>query len=775
MTINSSGWRAALIHVFCGRGNKRLLVIASGLLACCFGTQHTATADPLEFRFLGSDFSYWGAIYSGHGGPSETDPNPRIFVFTPPQAFPTKFVSETNLYETWSGEPFTAGTNFPFDARASRDWPNMTNGFFIIQGCGNTSTDTVAVNIELTPDYRLWQMPPGSTPADAVQVAINYWKTNGALPNANFLTADTPIKFHATGGYYDGGTYTLPAAVGYAAASPPGGDAHNQSAISDFILAVDWGNDLLTNREFMIFHMQMLASGGGGYECLSLPNQCMQWLGQPDVLAFENHVISSLLSQIASGEAFMKGALPEQLFLYDFSMEHTLQPFKTLPTLLQGFLPAVDPAEVDQYDAGMEDGLPTASYDARMGGNACGPMSLMMALNAAGSDTYDINEVYANTMQHPPANGIDNSFLWPRAKAWLEGKAIYENESGGIPFPSPRAGHLPVDYLQQKGGKLTAWNKVDALLGKKQPVVLRTDLGAGDIPGSGHVILLLGKGSSDRVAELYGTSGDYYVVADPAGHFIANPKAGKHYLRAEQLTDQMVGINYGGWFAMYPSELVRARITIAEVESGITNYIPMVRALTIGASFSSALQLQAKSPVAIMVTDPAGKQTGVQPDGTVVEGIPESSYEPPAGDSEDGNFIDPTGPKTVRIDTPMAGTYTIDLTGTNAGNYTLEAMQAGTNGGLATNTFTGSITPGQKVTYQFTAVPSGPPPLLSALHGNALGLFWTTNYAGYTLQSNGNLSNPNGWSAVGGVSDNGAFNVHTNSNPTGMRFYRLTK
>jgi len=175
-----------------------------------------------------------------------------------------------------------------------------------------------------------------------------------------------------------------------------------------------------------------------------------------------------------------------------------------------------------------------------------------------------------------------------------------------------------------------------------------------------------------------------------------------------------------------------------------------------------------------MVTDPAGKQTGVQPDGTVVDGIPQSAYESPVGDGEDGTEVDPTGPKTVRIDSPMAGTYTIDITGTNAGSYALVAMQGGSDGGnLGSNGFTGTISPGQKMTYQFTAIPSGPPPLLSTLQGRSLGLFWTTNYVGYTLQANGDLADPNGWSTVGGVTVNGAFNVLTNPSPTGTRFYRL--
>jgi hypothetical protein len=282
------------------------------------------------------------------------------------------------------------------------------------------------------------------------------------------------------------------------------------------------------------------------------------------------------------------------------------------------------------------------------------------------------------------------------------------------------------------------------------------------------VVLLLGKGHSQNIAQLHGTSGDYYIMGDPAGHYYANSGNGQHYKTVELLQLQWQSINYGGWFAMYPAEKFRTRIT--------KNGVPLVRAMTIGAPFNSFLELQAQSPVTIMVTDPLGNQTGIQTNGPVLAAVPQSSYQPADNDSEDGGSVDPTGPKTVRIESPMAGTYRIDLTGTNGGTYTLVSRQFDAGGTLlGTNRFAGSILPGQQVTYFVTAAPSGPPPLLSAPQDNAVRLFWPTNYEGFTLQTTGNLADTNSWVVAGGVFVAGGFNVSTNAVLGGSRFFRLKK
>jgi hypothetical protein len=282
------------------------------------------------------------------------------------------------------------------------------------------------------------------------------------------------------------------------------------------------------------------------------------------------------------------------------------------------------------------------------------------------------------------------------------------------------------------------------------------------------VILLLGKGHSDNLAQLYGTSGDYYVVADPAGHFYADTDSQKHYKTVETLQDENLAINYAGWFAMYPLERMRTRITL--------DGVPVVRALTIGFPFSSHLEIQAQSPVTMTVTDPIGNQSGIETNGAVLEGIPQSTYEAAVADSEDGGFVDPDGPKTVRIDAPMAGTYRVDLIGTNSGPYTLVWHESDSNGTqLGTNSYTGTISPGQHVTYFINAAPVGPPPLLLAQQGAGIQLFWPTNYTGFSLQTTANLNDPNSWTSVSGVSVVGGFNVASTPLSAGSHFYRLKK
>jgi hypothetical protein len=175
-----------------------------------------------------------------------------------------------------------------------------------------------------------------------------------------------------------------------------------------------------------------------------------------------------------------------------------------------------------------------------------------------------------------------------------------------------------------------------------------------------------------------------------------------------------------------------------------------------------------------MVTDSLGNQTGLQTNGMVLEAIPNSSYEPAMADSEDESIIDPTGPKTVRIDTPMAGTYRVDLTGTDSGPYTLDWQQINANGTpVGTNTYTGTVSSDQVITYFINAVPTGPPPLLFTLQANALVLFWPTNYAGFTVQANANPTDSKGWAPIGAPSASGAFNFVTNPIGTANEFFRL--
>jgi hypothetical protein len=124
----------------------------------------------------------------------------------------------------------------------------------------------------------------------------------------------------------------------------------------------------------------------------------------------------------------------------------------------------------------------------------------------------------------------------------------------------------------------------------------------------------------------------------------------------------------------------------------------------------------------------------------------------------------------------MAGTYRVDLVGTNSGPYTFVSRQLDANGViLGTNSFSGTISPGQQVTYFVTAFPSDPPPLLATRQPNAIRLFWPTNYTGFIVQTTTTPAQSNSWVAAGGVSVEGEFNVLTNPLSSGLRLFRLKK
>jgi hypothetical protein len=67
-------------------------------------------------------------------------------------------------------------------------------------------------------------------------------------------------------------------------------------------------------------------------------------------------------------------------------------------------------------------------------------------------------------------------------------------------------------------------------------------------------------------------------------------------------------------------------------------------------------------------------------------------------------------------------------------------------------------------------------PLLTITHTatNSVIVSWPSPSSGFVLQQNGNVGNPNGWSAFGGtVSDNGTTRSVTISPPAGNLFFRL--
>jgi hypothetical protein len=302
------------------------------------------------------------------------------------------------------------------------------------------------------------------------------------------------------------------------------------------------------------------------------------------------------------------------------------------------------------------------------------------------------------------------AFMYSRASAWLAG---HEQFTAGepartvdLPFTPP----FPPDVL---GGKSVAqigpfttsasiasgWDLVDFHLVAGTAVLLRTDLSTktDGSPGGGHIILVLGLGNSDYIRDAYGLSGDYYIVSDPAGHYFASQAGAQHYGREEELQHLCIGINHGGWFAIYPKELLQARIT---ANDGTTR-----RLLGLTLFHTGFLMATAHSPLTLVLTDPQGRRTGVRPDGSLLEEIPGAAYQPSEGEDQatGERVVVPEGPQSILVTGQAPGLYRLDVVGTGHGPYTIDWSHAGPDGTiLSRRTESGTISPGERKAMFFT-------------------------------------------------------------------------
>ncbi len=572
----------------------------------------------------------------------------------------------------------------------------------------------------------------GSVLADStvsVSVLSNEGKTLSEAVADSFLglpplggpIVDVEVNFVIQGGAMAGRTMRLKGKMGSglqtrASTRPTAGITDAQ-----LTLALDWGRDIHGESQKVLIQFQ----GGAGVftednTVLPLSEVASSLLGVPSTFAYVQGILGSYQSQLASQSLRLMGAVPELLVLYDYSVTHTVSPESTIAAAV--FPDNNDSLKayhryINQYDSGTDDGLP--SRYGKPGGNACGPTALRMALSTRGL-RHTATTVYGNTMEKglEVAEDETNAFHWNRAQDWLNGNTHTFPRFGpasGLPIGT-RAYYLPGTNASQVAA---AWARIDGLLTAQdhQPVLLRTDLTTGSGRGNGHVILLLGKGHSDTVRDAYGLSGEYYVVGDPAGHFFANDQ-GNHYGRITNLMSECVGINYGGWFGIYPFELLRDSIRNLATGSDV------IKGLTLGVPFP-VLRVDIRSPAAVVVTDPLGRKTGNKMSGEILGEIPDSWFAFASGDEEYGaSFTDPDGIKTVLINNPVKGLYLVELTGTGNGSFVLDW---GVFGGLETPIFKSidaTIFSGQQRSYTFTlggGAPGLPTATLASLSGNAIG------------------------------------------------------
>jgi hypothetical protein len=524
---------------------------------------------------------------------------------------------------------------------------------------------------------------------------------------------------------------------------------------------VEWGYDYNGSLEYLSFYFPFNV---GAYttdaEHLPLSVVCNNLLGgSSTVKDYVASIIHGLVNDLANNTMFLQGAPPEDLVLYQRPPTNSINPanllaplFSSPPTSVQQYY-----AAFNQYDAGVfyqlpcqftvPDGLQVCSGYVP-GGNSCGPVCLRLALSKAGVALAP-TAIYANVMVSGWTGsmpGTANEYDWDESQLWINGEVM--NHTLKKPFTPQLT--LPVatrcNFLTGRTSQQIAadWAYVDTILSKQlHPLLLRTDLSLNRVgsgyrtTSDGHIILLVGEGHSDYVAQAYGSSGDYYVVVDPAGHYYAN-QTGYHYGTVQYLMDQNVGINHGGWYAIYPKDALQRRIS--DQQNG-GNVFRMEGINLPG----EMLRVEVRSPAALRVTDGAGNWTGIETNGTIVENIPNSAYDAEWADADEdgtGEYV-PDGIKAVIINGPMSGRYQAQITGSRNGPFNLVWSDVG--GG---HDFSGSVTNtiqiGQQLTYSIGLVP---PNLGINIAGSLVVLSWSTNVPGFVLQrSSPTLTS--GWLAV---------------------------
>jgi hypothetical protein len=685
---------------------------------------------------------------------------------------------------------------FPF-ALTRGTWNSASASPRFTVGCadGSTANGFASTGLDITAQMFIMQEP--DLKSELQNRILPVWQSD-AFVASDFSFKDVTLNYRIQGGPFAGQTVPLHGQMVYGSKTNVVSNPDAQDGwIGEMLIALNWGVDPLGNTEyFLLTAVFAVGASTSDPDCLPLQDACNTTLGTSTVKSYFTPEWNAFMAQVDdTNKMYLSGAVPELLYLYDFSGLNTLPPSATLPAGSLALSTVLAPLNqlppgytnvyktINQYDAGLAFNLPARDQvpGTTKGGNACGPTSLGMMLYGYGISPVDPGSVFDNTTQlglFAPTT-VGNGFDWYRALSWLKSGRGYTFSS-----PSPLPGRTAVYQREVTGDNVTGsefstlWQSIDALLSQKQPVEIRTDLGGGTSPGGGHCILLLGRGHNAELAALYGqgTRGDYYIAADPAGHYYGN-SSGTHYGACLQLAQKNVGINYGGWYAIYPKELLQQR---SQDISTDVSYKYRMEALTIGSPFvSPSAAVTVHSPVAVIVTDPIGRQTGLRPDGTVVKRIPFSLYEWAANDEEEQgtSSVDPDGPKRVEIDYPMDGVYHVELTGTNSGSYELDWVVLDRNGQVANAlTNSGTTAVGQQTNYTFSVQLGGSPSLQFLSIGSTLALFWPTNAAGFALQSTTNLGNVSSWTTVAGPfsQTNGVFAI-TNTLSGHQQFYRLKR
>ena len=186
------------------------------------------------------------------------------------------------------------------------------------------------------------------------------------------------------------------------------------------------------------------------------------------------------------------------------------------------------------------------------------------------------------------------------------------------------------------------------------------------------------------------------------------------------------------------------------------------------------------NPVTMLVTDPQGRKTGIKPDGTIVNEIPNSNYIPEfeEEDGEDGvATIIPSGVKSVDLLAAAPGVYQVELTATNTGTYAFEWSRAGETGTAPGSDFDSQgVTLGNRITYSITIPANGGPGLQVSLIAGAIEMSWPASAEGFSLNATESLIPPVTWSPISAaVATTNGLNIVRIPLSSKNQFFRLRK
>lgn len=102
---------------------------------------------------------------------------------------------------------------------------------------------------------------------------------------------------------------------------------------------------------------------------------------------------------------------------------------------------------------------------------------------------------------------------------------------------------------------------------------------------------------------------------------------------------------------------------------------------TISFTTNYGMFIRLHSPAELLLTSPSGLRTGLDPTtGTSFKEDPNSSYDDISVDDESDNTQPGIEEKEILLGVPPSGDYTLQVTGTDTGVYTLEFLGRDTNG-----------------------------------------------------------------------------------------------